>query len=99
MTRVKTISIPDDVDCFDLLDGMTPDDMNFSEQVRFAVNEFVESREGNPITKYINDELPKYDAPIEEWIDYIKKHPESIKNIMDRHVQLGNILRGSVIAI
>jgi len=94
MTRVKTISIPDSIDCFDKLNEITPVDMKFSEQVRLAVREFVESREGQSITKFIDDKLPEYDAPIEEWIDYINQHPEHTDNIMRRHAQLGNILRG-----
>jgi hypothetical protein len=96
MTQVKTISIPDNIDCFDKLNGMTPDDMTFSEQVRIAVGEFVDTREGDTITKYINDKLPEYDAPIEEWIKYLNAHPEHIDNIMKRHAQLGNILRGDI---
>lgn len=94
MTRVKTISIPDSVDVFDTLNEITPNDMTFSEQVRLAVGIFVESKDGKPLTKFMTDMLPEYDAPIEEWIDYINQHPEHTDNIMRRHAQLGNILRG-----
>lgn len=89
MTRVRTVSIPDDVDCFDKLNNMTPSNMGFSEQVRLAVNTFVQK--GN-IDEYLIDKIPLYDAPIEQWIEYIKKHPEHVGEMMRRNAQLRNIL-------
>ena len=96
MTTVKTVSIPDGIDCFDKLNNITPSDMGFSEQIRLAVRSFISK---GTIDDYIIDELPKFDAPIEQWIDYIKKHPEHVGNIMRRSAQLNNILKKETYAI
>ena len=89
MARIKSVSIPDDIDCFDKLNNMTPSNMGFSEQVRLAVNTFIQK--GN-IDEYLIDKIPLYNAPIEQWIEYIKEHPEHTGGIMRRNAQLRNIL-------
>lgn len=99
MTQIKTISIPDHEDCFAKLNDITPQDMSFSKQVRAAVLKFVDDAEDGTINRYIQDKLPSFDAPIEDWISYMNDHPEHVGNIMRRHIQLGNILRKESYAI
>lgn len=91
MTQIKSISIPDDEDCFVKLNEITPNNMSISKQVRIAVRAFVEMNDADAF-KYIKEKMPEYTAPIEDWIDYIRNHPEHVREIMDRHIQLGNIL-------
>jgi len=96
VTQVKTISIKD-VELFEKLNQYTPGNMGFTQQVTCAVKFYVdqcEKAEGSPV-----DELPKFDAAIEEWIDYMNNHPEHIGNMMRRVVQLSNILRREEYAI
>ena len=98
MTKIKTISIPDNEDCFDRLNELTPNDMNFSEQVRYAVFEFLKFNE-EKIIREITQQMPNYDSPIEDWISYIKAHPEQTNTLIRKHVKIGNILKGDTIAI
>jgi hypothetical protein len=100
MTKIKTISIPDYEDCFTKLNDITPNNMSFSKQVRSAVAKFVDDANNiDDVSEYIQDVIPSYDSPIEDWIKYIGDHPEHVGNIMRRHIQLGNILRKEKYAI
>ena len=90
MTKVKSIWIQEkNEQHFEALNEITPDDMSFSKQVGLAVKQFVESNADKPV----EEDLPAFDAPIEEWIGYLPKHPEHAKNIAKRYAQLGNIFK------
>lgn len=96
MTKVKSIWIQEkNVQHFNTLNEMTPDDMSFSKQVGLAVKQFVETNEDKPF----EEELPAFDAPIEEWIGYLPKHPEHKINIAKRYAQLGNLLKRELNAL
>jgi hypothetical protein len=100
MTKIKTISIPDSEDCFSKLNEITPNNMSFSKQIRIAVVKFVDDADNiDGIDKYIQDDLPSYDAPVEEWMRYIENHPEHVGDLIKRHIQLGNLLKKEHYAI
>jgi len=90
MTQVKSISIKDE-SIFDRLQQVTPNNMGFSQQVSHAVKYYVDECEKSDD---INQErLPSFDAPIDDWKEYMNNHPEHVGNIMRRIAQLTNILK------
>jgi len=96
MTQVKSISIKDE-SIFDRLQQVTPGNMGFSQQVASAVKYYVEECE--KVEGIPEEELPSFDAPIDEWKTYMKNHPEHVGNIMRRIAQLTNILKREQYAI
>jgi hypothetical protein len=98
MTQIKSIVIPNDSTHYDKLNDITPASMSFSKQVGKAVEHFVNS-ETKVIDEYLTDKRPDYLAPIDDWKDYLKRHPEHVGAMIRRHVQLGNILRQESYAI
>jgi len=94
MTQVKTISIKDEY-LFDQLNQITPDGTGFSKQITMAVESYVTANDIDNKTV----SMPAYDAPMDDWKDYIKQHPEKVGDIIRRHVQLGNVLKKETYAI
>ena len=104
MTKIRSISSPDDCDrIFELLSKTKPHDISFSRALAIAAQEYIDNhkKDNTKISDFVSRDmssnLPAFFGDIEVWKKIVEKMPPSeLKKIQVRHRQIDTIIRKRV---